>query len=305
MSGSGILVVGSIALDTIRTPAGSRVSALGGSASYFALAASRYVPVRVVAVVGDDFQQSHRDTLSRERIDTSGIQVADGKTFRWEGVYSEDMNERTTIATELNVFDQFHPVLPEGYRNSKAVFLANIDPLLQEEVLDQLSDPWLVALDTMNYWISNRPADLLRVLRRVHIFLVNDAEARQLTGADNILKAAEGIRMMGPSIVVIKRGEYGALTRTERGWFQMPAYPVEALKDPTGAGDTFAGGMLGRLALEGNLDEKAVRRGIAHGTAIASFAVEEFGVEGLTRVREGELHARVRALHEMTRFDPE
>jgi sugar/nucleoside kinase (ribokinase family) len=302
---SGILVVGSIALDTVRTPAGSRTSTLGGSASYFALAACRHVPVQVVAVVGTDFQQSHRDCLNREGIDISGLQVAEGRTFRWEGIYSQDMNERTTIATELNVFESFHPVLPDKYRGSKAVFLANIDPLLQEEVLDQLSDPWLVALDTMNYWISNRPDDLIRVLRRVHIFLINDSEARQLTGAENVLKAAEGIRMMGPSVVVIKRGEYGALARTENGWFHMPAYPVDGLKDPTGAGDSFAGGMLGRLALDGNLEEKSIRRAIGHGTAIASFAVEEFGVEGLIHVREADLLARVRDLRDMTRFDPD
>lgn len=302
---SEILVVGSIALDTVRTPAGSRTAALGGSASYFSLAASRHVPVRVVAVVGSDFQASHRGVLARERIDLSGLQVAAGKTFRWEGIYSQDMNERTTIATELNVFESFHPVLPEAYQDSRAVFLANIDPLLQEEVLDQLSDPWLVALDTMNYWITNRPEALLRVLRRVHIFLINDSEARQLTGAENVLKAAEGILMMGPSTVVIKRGEYGALARTERGWFHMPAFPVETLKDPTGAGDSFAGGMIGRLASEGNLKEAALRRAIAHGTAIASFAVEDFGVDGLTRVTDSDLRSRVRALHEMTRFDPE
>ncbi len=177
--------------------------------------------------------------------------------------------------------------------------------MLQEEVLDQLGDPWLVALDTMNYWITCRRAELLRVLRRVDVFLLNDAEAKQLTGAESVLKAAEGIRMMGPSVVVIKRGEYGALARTEGGWFSIPAFPVESAKDPTGAGDSFAGGMLGRLVLEGTLDEPSVRRAMAHGTAVASCAVEEFGVEGLVRLDPERVAGRVRELHEMTHFDPE
>jgi len=302
---SPILVVGSVALDTIQTPAGRRADALGGSAIYFSVAAHIYHPVRVVAVVGEDFPPVHREILNRPGIDLAGLQVAPGQTFRWEGVYGHDMNERTTVVTELNVFQQFHPVLPENYRRSGAVFLANIDPLLQEEVLDQLSDPWLVALDTMNYWINNRRQELLRVLRRVNLFLLNDSEARQLTGAENVLKAAEGIRMMGPSVVVIKRGEYGALARTEHGWFSIPAYPVEALVDPTGGGDSFAGGMLGSLARQESLDENCVRRAMAHGTAVASFAVEEFGVEGLMRLREPDVRARVRFLSQMTRFDPD
>jgi sugar/nucleoside kinase (ribokinase family) len=300
-----IVVVGSVALDTVHTPGGVSENALGGSASYFSLAARPYVPVRLVAVVGDDFPPAYRDMLAKGGVDLAGLQVASGRTFRWEGIYGADLNDRTTVATELNVFESFHPILPESCRRSRAVFLANIDPLLQEEVLDQLGDPWLVALDTMNYWITCRRAELLRVLRRVDVFLLNDAEARQLTGAESVLKAAEGIRMMGPSVVVIKRGEYGALARTEGGWFSIPAFPVESAKDPTGAGDSFAGGMLGRLVLEGKLDESSVRRAMAHGTAVASCAVEEFGVEGLVRLDPERVTGRVRALHEMTHFDPE
>ena len=300
-----ILVVGSVALDTIHTPAGSSAEMLGGSASYFSLAASLYLPVRVVAVVGDDFSSEKREVLARRGIDLAGLAVAPGKTFQWEGIYGADMNDRTTVRTDLNVFESFHPVLPPGFRESGAVFLANIDPTLQEEVLDQLNDPWLVALDTMNYWISSRPEELLRVLRRANVFLVNDAEARQLTGADSVYKAAEGIRMMGPSVVVVKRGEYGAIARTESGWFSIPAYPVETLKDPTGAGDSFAGGMLGRLALAGNLDEGNVRRAMAHGTAIASCAVEEYGVTGLAEADLNQVKSRVRTLSEMTRIEPE
>ena len=302
---SEILVVGSVALDTIHTPAGRHESLLGGSASYFSLAASLYVPVRVVAVVGEDFLAEHREIFSRRRIDLTGLQVAEGETFRWEGVYTADMNERTTVRTELNVFESFHPVLPTSYQQSGAVLLANIDPTLQEEVLDQLDAPSLVALDTMNYWIQTRREELLRVLRRVHLFLLNDSEARELTGAENILKAAEGIHMMGPSIVVIKRGEYGALARTDGGWFSLPAFPVETLKDPTGAGDGFAGGMIGYLIRRGTIDEASIRTGMAHGAAVASFAVEEFGVEGLLRADEEQLLERVRTLAAMTRFDPE
>ncbi|MDM7915263.1 MAG: PfkB family carbohydrate kinase [Candidatus Eisenbacteria bacterium] len=300
-----ILVVGSVAFDTIHTSSASRDDCLGGSASYFSLAASLFAPVRVVAVVGEDFTEEHTAAFRGRRIDLAGLQVLPGRTFRWEGRYGIDMNDRTTLATELNVFEAFHPVLPELYRRSEAVFLGNIDPLLQEEVLDQLSSPWLLAMDTMNYWITHRRSELLRVLRRVQLFLLNDAEARQLTGSENILKAAEGIRMMGPSVVVIKRGEFGAIARTERGWFSLPAYPVEGLKDPTGAGDSFAGGMIGRLCQEGSLEEPALRRAIASGTAVASFSVEEFGVDGVTRATEAELRSRVRALHQMTRFDPE
>ena len=302
---SEILVVGSIALDTIHTPAGSRESLLGGSASYFALAASLYVPVRVVAIVGEDFLPEHREILSRRRVDLAGLQVTEGKTFVWEGVYSADMNERRTIRTELNAFESFHPILPLSYQHSSNVLLANIDPPLQEEVLDQLETPSLVALDTMNYWIQNRREELLHVLHRVDLFFLNDSEARELTGAENILKAAEGIQMMGPSIVVIKRGEFGALACTDRGWFSLPAYPVEGLKDPTGAGDAFAGGMLGYLARCGVTNEASVRTGMAHGTAVASFAVEEFGVEGLLNTNEDRLLQRVRTLAAMTRFDPE
>lgn len=300
-----ILVVGSVALDTVTTPGGSRADALGGSASYFSLAARPYVPVRLVAVVGDDFPADYRTLLEKAGVDLAGLQIATGRTFRWEGVYGADLNDRTTISTELNVFESFHPVLPESYRRSPAVFLANIDPVLQEEVLDQLGEPWLVALDTMNYWITSRRAELLRVLRRVDVFLLNDAEARQLTGADSVLKAAEGIRMMGPSVVVIKRGEFGALARTEGGWFSIPAFPVETAKDPTGAGDSFAGGMLGRLILEGRLDEQTVRRAMAHGTAVASCAVEEFSVDGLVGLDRGRVSGRVSELYEMTHFDPE
>lgn len=299
----GILVVGSVALDTIHTPSGSRRDALGGSASYFSLAAGLYGPVRVVAVVGEDFPPVHRELLARREVDLGGLTTAPGATFQWEGIYGADMNDRRTVRTDLNVFESFHPILPDGYRESGVVFLANIDPVLQEEVLDQLRDPWLVALDTMNYWIEHRRAELLRVLRRAHLLLLNDAEARQLTGSENILKAAEGIRMMGPSVVVVKRGEYGAIARTERGWCWIPAYPVDAVKDPTGAGDSFAGGMIGRMSQAGVLDESSVRAGMAHGTAVASFAVQEFGVDGVLAAGRDAVRGRISLLREMTRIE--
>ncbi len=296
-------MVGSVALDTVETPTFRREKMLGGSASFFSLAASLYLPVRIVAVVGTDFLDEHRDVFANRSIDLKGLQVEPGKSFHWEGVYGADMNNRTTIKTDLNVFESFHPELPPSYRETSNVFLANIDPVLQEEVLDQLDSPSIVALDTMNYWISHRREDLLRVLRQVHLFLLNDAEARQLTGADNVMKAAEGIQMMGPSVVVIKRGEYGSLACTDRGWFSLPAFPVETVKDPTGAGDSFAGGMLGFMASRGTLDEKTVRTGMAHGTAVASFAVEHIGLEGLCGISSADVEARVRRLAEMTRFE--
>jgi sugar/nucleoside kinase (ribokinase family) len=300
-----VLVVGSVAMDTVRTPAGEGRDQLGGSASYFALAARLYVPVRIVAVVGDDFPESHIADFGHRGIDLTGLTRSPGRTFRWEGVYEADMNQRTTLATELNVFETFHPVLPEQHQGSHAVFLGNIDPVLQEEVLDQLREPALIALDTMNYWITSRRSELLRVLRRVHLLLLNDQEALQLTGSESLLKAAEGIRMMGPSVVVIKRGEHGVLARMEHGWCSLPCYPVEALKDPTGAGDAFAGGMIGYLTRAGSLDEQAVRNGLAHGTAVASYAVEEFGVGGLLNLEPSDVSARVRALAGIVQFDPD
>ncbi len=301
-----VLVVGSVALDSVRTPAGERSESLGGSASYFGLAASLYAPVRLVAVVGTDFPERHRALFRRAGLDLAGLQTAEGKTFRWSGVYSEDMNSRVTLQTDLNVFEGFHPELPPAYADSRCVFLANIDPVLQAEVLDQLEAPGLIVLDTMNYWIASAREALLSVLKRVHVFLVNDEEARQLTGAENVLKAAEGIRMMGPSVVIVKRGEHGALARTEQGWFALPACPVESPVDPTGAGDAFAGGLVGFLAHHGGtLEEPLIRLGMAHGAAVASFAVEQFSVGGLAELAGEAVQRRVRQLRDLSRFDPD
>lgn len=304
MNPESVLVVGSVALDTVRTPAGEMLDGLGGSASYFGLAAVHYAPVRMVAVAGTDFPHEHQELYRRAGIDLSGFQLVAGRTFRWEGVYSADMNDRETIRTELNVFEGFHPEVPASFCDSGCVFLANIDPSLQLHVLDQMDRPKLVALDTMNYWISSKREALLEVLPRVDLFLINDSEAKLLTESDNVLRAAEGIRMMGPSVVIVKRGEYGALARSEGGWFSLPAYPVDGLKDPTGAGDSFAGGLLGFLARHGGrIDEANLRLGMAHGAAAASFTVEDFGVEGLRKATLSRFEDRVRRLWEMSRFD--
>ncbi len=300
-----VLVVGSVALDSVRTPVGSIEEGLGGSASFFSLAAAKYAPVRMVAIAGTDFPEEHLTLFRRHGIDIGGLRLVEGRTFRWSGVYSQDMNDRETLKTELNVFEGFHPELPEGYAESPCLLLANIDPSLQLEVLESMRAPKVVALDTMDYWIRSKRGELLKVLERVDLFLLNDSEARLLTGQENVLRAAEGIRMMGPSTVVIKRGEYGALARTERGWFSLPAFPVDSLKDPTGAGDSFAGGLIGYLAqVGGDLSEPQLRVGLANGAAVASFAVEEFSVRGLLDVGREEIHARVRRLFEMSHFDP-
>lgn len=301
-----VLVVGSVALDSVQTPAGARDEALGGSAAYFGMAASHYAAVRMVAVVGTDFPERHLAVFRRRGIDCAGLMTAEGRTFRWAGVYADDMNKRTTLRTELNVFEGFHPEMPGAYLDSPCVFLANIDPGLQLEVLDQMDAPPLVVLDTMNYWITSAREKLLAVLRRVHVFLLNDEEAQMLTGADNVLKAAEGIRMMGPSVVVIKRGEHGALARTEQGWFALPAFPLESPQDPTGAGDAFAGGLVGFLARNGgSLEEPCLRLGLAHGAAVASFAVESFSVDGLLDLAPAAIESRVRQIRDLCRFELE
>lgn len=301
-----LLVVGSVALDTVETPAGRREDALGGSASYFSIAASRYCPVHLVAVVGQDFPPGARELLAREGVDLSGLAVAEGRTFRWGGVYHEDMNRRDTLFTELGVFASFHPELGSTHRDLPFVLLANIDPDLQLEVLEQVTSPRLVALDTMNFWISSKHEALLRVLRKVDLFFLNDEEARELTGAGSTLRAAREILRLGPRMVVIKRGEHGALTLGEHGWFALPAFPVEALEDPTGAGDSFAGGMLGYLAsLDTDLDAGAFRRAVAHGTAVASHTVARFGVEGLLGLDRAAIEARVGEVWKLAHFDLE
>ncbi len=291
---SSILVVGSVGYDTITTPKGQRKNILGGSANYFSLAASLYVPVQVVGVVGDDYQEEHREWLSSRDVDLSGLQQVKGKTFSWEGRYEKDMNEAITMATHLNVFENFHPVIPEAYRSSEVVFLANIDPVLQLQVLEQVKKPRLIAADTMDYWIRSKKQDLIRVLRHIDVLLINEGELRQLTGDWNTVAAAREVLKFGPKAVVIKRGEYGFVMFDQEQYFILPAFPVENVIDPTGAGDTFAGGFLGHLAqINRDWGREDLKLACVHGCLLASFTVQDFGVEGIRKVKNQDLDQRI------------
>jgi len=308
---TSILVVGSVAYDTVETPFGRAERVLGGSASFFSLAASFFVPVNLVAVVGTDFAQEHVDRLAAHNIDMEGLQRADGLSFFWEGRYSFDLNARETVRTDLNVFQSFRPRIPEKYRHSSHVFLGNIDPVLQQEVLDQVERPRLVALDTMNFWIEGRLDELKKALRRVDVLLINDAEARQLSGEWNIVKAARAIRALGPRTLVLKKGEHGVLMFGEDGSFSAPAYPLEQVFDPTGAGDTFAGGFLGYLAsvqaqagaADRGYDDEALRRAVVMGSTLASFCVEAFSLDRLLALTRAEIDERFRLFKRLTQFE--
>ncbi|MGA8221343.1 MAG: PfkB family carbohydrate kinase [Candidatus Acidiferrales bacterium] len=298
-----LLVVGSVAFDAIETPFGKVDRTLGGAASYFALAASQFAPVRVVAIVGDDFTPKDESAFRGRKIDLSGVEHVPGKTFFWAGRYSQNMNERTTLATELNVFADFRPTLPPTYCDSSFIFLGNIDPMLQHSVLKQVyGKPKVVGLDTMNYWIERTPAELRETLKHTHILMINDDETRQLTGQHNLMRAAKHIFKMGPRTLVIKRGEHGALMVHDKFLFSVPAYPLEEVHDPTGAGDSFAGGFMGYLAGAGRVNEQTLRRAMVYGSVLGSFAVERFGVERLTKVTRKEIHARARRFSQLTTF---
>lgn len=297
---NSILVVGSVGYDTITTPSGTRAGILGGSANYFSLAASMYAPVRVVGVVGEDYKTEHREMLESRQVDIHGLQQVAGKTFAWEGKYEKDMNDAITLATHLNVFENFHPAIPEAYRSSEVVFLANIDPVLQLQVLEQVKEPRLRAADTMDYWIRSKRSDLLKVLERIDVLLINEAELRQLTNTWNTVKAAKEVVAMGPRAVVVKRGEYGFFTYCEERFFVLPAFPVENVVDPTGAGDTFAGGFLGHLAqLDRAWNREDIKQACVHGCLLASFTVQDFGVEGVRRVTEAQLKERIQAYQQV------
>jgi len=276
-----ILVVGSIALDTVRSPHGEVRGALGGSAIYFAIAASYFTRVNLVGVVGEDFPDEGIRILTRRGVNLEGLTRASGKTFAWSAAYNEDFSERTTLETTLNVFETFHPRIPAAYRRSPYVFLANINPELQAEVLEQIERPRLVVCDTMNLWIDFQRAELLRVLSRVDMAFFNADEARQITGEHNLIRAAAAIKRFGPRRVIVKKGEHGVLMSTGRSVFSLPAYPLDEVRDPTGAGDAFAGGFLGALARSPRADEDGCRRSLLYGTVLASFTVEGFGVEGI------------------------
>ena len=300
-----LVVVGSVALDTVTTPAGKVEDALGGSALYFSAAASLLGPVSVVAVVGEDFPEDEIEFLKTRGVDFRGLEKRPGKTFRWGGVYSEDLNQRETLFTHLNVFEDFSPSLPDAYRDAPFLFLANIHPRLQSQVLDQMRQLKFVAMDTMNFWIEGTPDELAAVLKRVQMLVINDSEARQLSGESQLLKAVRVIREKGPQTVVVKKGEHGALLAHGDSLFWAPAYPVENVVDPTGAGDTFAGGMMGYLARAGEVNETTLRRALMYGTALASFCVEDFSMRRLKTLTLEEVVQRLRTLREMTRFDLE
>lgn len=300
----GLVVVGSIALDTIRTPLGQGTDLLGGSAVYFALAASLFCPVGIVGVAGTDFPEEYVDLLESKGIDLSGFQRVPGATFRWGGEYGYDLNERTTLFTHLNVFAGFAPELPAHYVQAPFVFLGNIDPDLQHRVLDQVSEPLLVVGDTMNYWIEGKRESLRRLLPRVDILMINEGEARLLTGEPNLVRAARGLLCDGLKGVVVKKGEHGALLAVPEGYFVAPAFPLEHAVDPTGAGDSFAGGFMGYLASCTSIGPAQVRRAVVYGSAVASFSVEDLGTRRLASLSRDEVERRVRELIALSCVDP-
>jgi sugar/nucleoside kinase (ribokinase family) len=297
-----VVVVGSVGLDTIETPHGRAAGVLGGAATYAAVAAGYFAPVELVAVVGEDFPDRERAFLGTRRIDLTGLETRPGATFRWAGRYHEDMNIRDTLALELGVFGRFRPVLPEAYRRAEYVFLANIHPELQAAVLDQLVGPRLIAADTMNHWIEGARADLARLLERVQLLVINDEEARLLSGERNVVRAARRILEMGPRSLIIKRGEYGAIHFAADTVFAVPAYPLEVVFDPTGAGDTFAGGLMGHLAASGDLSPAGIRKGIVYGSVLASYTVEDFSLERLRTVTREDIERRYRQFVSLTEF---
>lgn len=299
----GILVVGSVALDSVTTPFGAAREVLGGSATYFSTAASFFASVSLVAVVGEDFPVEHLSFLRDRSINLRGLQQAKGKTFRWQGEYGFDLNQARTIETQLNVFADFLAQIPEEYQEEKIVFLGNIDPDLQREVLRQVKDPEFVAADTMNYWIEGKIDSLKETLRGVDVLMVNDAEVRELAKEPNLVKAARQILTWGPSCLVVKRGEYGALMFRSESCFSAPAFPLEAVCDPTGAGDSFAGGFVGYLANTMNFSEANIRKAVIMGSVMASFNVEDFSLNRLKSLTYSEIEARFREFKRLSHFE--
>jgi sugar/nucleoside kinase (ribokinase family) len=298
-----LLVVGSVALDTVETPFGRAEDALGGSATYFTAAASCFCRVQLVGVVGDDFPEAGIRFLASRDADLSGLERVPGESFRWSGVYNFDLNSRETLETRLGVFADFNPHIPEDFRDADMVFLGNIDPVLQHQVLDQVRGPRLVACDTMNFWIESRREALLDLLGRVDLLLVNDSEARELSGDFNLARAARWIHERGPRYVIIKKGEHGAILFTPKSVFFAPGYPLEEVFDPTGAGDAFAGGLMGSLVQSGGLEDSDLRRAVIYGSAMGSFAVERFSVERFVDLGFDEIEERVRQFREMMVFE--
>lgn len=297
-----IVVVGSVALDYVKTPFGEVNEALGGSAVYFSFGASYFTKVRLVAVVGKDFPFEYVDLLKKKGIDTKGLQVKAGRTFRWKGEYGYDLNNRLTHFTHLNVFENFKPLLPSEYKKCKFVFLGNIDPVLQERVLSQMQKPVLTACDSMDFWIKNKRKSLLKVLKKTDVFIINDSEARLLSEEYNLVKAAKKIHSLGPKITVIKRGEYGALMYFKQSFFWAPAYLLDAVCDPTGSGDTFAGGFLGYLASCKKLDDDSFKKAVIYASVMASFNVEDFSVNALKNLSIERIRTRYKEFLKLTKF---
>jgi sugar/nucleoside kinase (ribokinase family) len=300
-----VLVVGSIALDSVQTPFGKADDVLGGSGTFFSASASHLTDVQLVGVVGNDYPLDKLRELEKRNVDLSGIEQADGPSFRWRGRYRHDLNSAETLETHLGVFSHFQPKIPAKWAEPEFLFLANIDPRLQLAVLKQVKRPRLVASDTMNFWIESRRPELLEVVKHVDLLTLNDGEARQLTEQTNLVKAAKWIMARGPKHVIIKKGEHGAFLFREDHVFFAPAYPLETVYDPTGAGDSFAGGFIGYLARTGDLSEANMRRAVVYGSAMGSFAVEKFSIERLMTVTKSEIDERVRAFHQLVAFDEE
>ena len=297
-----ILVVGSVAIDSVKTPFGNRPEALGGSATYFSMAASFFSKVNIVATVGEDFPKRYISLFKSRKIGTEGLHVAKGKTFRWKGWYDYDLNTAHTISTHLNVFQNFRPEVPRSLKDSKFVFLANIDPELQYNVLKQVTRPKLVACDSMNYWLEHKKKEFEKLLDKVDIILLNDSEARQFTGEANLMRAARMIISFGPRAVIIKKGEHGVIYFSKDSHFIAPAYLLETVYDPTGAGDTFAGGMIGYLSKSARINEQNIRKSIIYGSILASFAVEDFSIDRMLEISMDDIEARYRHFREITKF---
>jgi sugar/nucleoside kinase (ribokinase family) len=298
-----LLVVGTVALDSVKTPFGNADNALGGSATYFSTSASYFTDVRLVAVIGEDFPREHIQFLKSKNIDTSGLEIQKGETFRWRGEYGYDLNEAKTLATHLNVLATFKPAISPQYKTTDVVFLANVDPEIQLDVLRQVTKPKLAACDTMNYWIASKPDALKRTLKEVDLLTINEAELRQLAGEASLVKAAKIVQAMGPKTIVVKQGSYGAVMFNGHSVFSAPAYPLEAVFDPTGAGDTFAGGFMGYLASTMNFSEESMRKAVIFGSVMASLNVEAFSLDRLRSLDYREIEGRYREFKTLTHFE--
>jgi len=298
-----VLVVGSIALDSVKTPFGEVEEVLGGSATYASYAASFFTTPYLVGVVGNDFPEKHINLLQEKSIDLRGLDIIEGKTFRWKGYYDFDLNTAKTLSTCLNVFKEFHARIPDEYRKIKNVFLGNIDPEVQLEVLKQVENPELVVGDTMNFWINNKKDELLKVLKKLNVLVINDAEARQLSEESSLIKAGKKLLSLGPDYIIIKKGEHGALLFSDSEFFSIPAYPLEALYDPTGAGDTFAGGFVGYLASKDDFNGGEFKKALVYGSVLASFNVEDFSLNRLTRLSKEEIVQRYNEFVAISHFE--